>query len=170
MRRMEPGQPPRPRPDYAQLLDRFPGPVVIACDPPTGSKPLPGGEDADGQPWSIRVLYAGPGAEKLLVRTVRSDPDRSPHSVTVGDLGNAMAGFGYQVGADTPRVATSVPIDDVPVAGVRVDLPGCAGVQLDWQGQTVFCVGKPKIIDSLRLRSASNRDFAGFVERLSFPR
>lgn len=62
-----------------------------------------------------------------------------------------------------PRTPVSVLIDGVAVPGVRVDYPDCSGVELDWNGQVVQCVGEAADIDVLSLRTADEADKAEFA-------
>lgn len=54
-----------------------------------------------------------------------------------------------------PRTPVSVPIDGVPLPGLRVDYPDCSGVELAWDGRIVQCVGKAAAIDVLELRGTT---------------
>jgi hypothetical protein len=55
-------------------------------------------------------------------------------------------------------VPTAVVIDGVETAGSRIDVPGCAAIQLAWGEQTVFCAGLADTVDALRLRTATAAD------------
>jgi len=68
---------------------------------------------------------------------------------------------------EMPRSAASVLIDGLAVPGSRVDYPDCSGVELDWDGRTVQCVGPADLIDKLELRSAEEDDLDAFVARTS---
>jgi hypothetical protein len=61
------------------------------------------------------------------------------------------------------RHPVSVPIDGTTVAGLRIDYPDRSGVELDWDGRTVQCVGTNAAIDDLALCTASEEDLASFV-------
>lgn len=56
------------------------------------------------------------------------------------------------------RRAVSILIDGSPFAGFRVDYPDCSGLEVDWNGQTVQCVGEAMVLDVLTLRSAADED------------
>ena len=66
---------------------------------------------------------------------------------------------------EMPRTAASVLINGLAVPGLRVDYPDCSGVELDWDGRTVQCVGPADLIDKLELRSAEEGDLDAFVAR-----
>ena len=68
---------------------------------------------------------------------------------------------------EMPRSAASVLIDGRAVPGSRVDYPDCSGVELDWDGRTIQCVGPADLIDKLELRSAEEEDLDAFVARTS---
>lgn len=167
----QPGEGPIPRhPDYAQLVEQFPGPVAIACAPPEGTMALCGGEDSDGHPWAMQVTYAATGRERLRVRTVRGSIDWPQTIRSVETLGTNLidpaemaAGADVRRFLDSPPAAelpTSVVIDGAPVPATRMDLPNRSGVHVEWQGQHVFCVGEAELIDGLELRTATGPDFA----------
>lgn len=58
-----------------------------------------------------------------------------------------------------PTHAITLEVDGAALAGRRVDIAGCAGVDLRWGDQTVYCVGAPHIVDALKLRPATPDDF-----------
>jgi hypothetical protein len=62
--------------------------------------------------------------------------------------------------AETPTTSVSVTIDGIETPGHRVDIGGRSAVMLTWGDQSVFCAGRPEIIDRLVLRSARPDDFA----------
>ena len=62
--------------------------------------------------------------------------------------------------AQAPTASVSVLIDGLETPGARVDIGGRSAVMLPWEKQTVFCAGRPEIIDSLVLRSTRPEDFA----------
>jgi len=64
-----------------------------------------------------------------------------------------------------PRTPFSVLIDGIAVPGFRVDYPDCSGVELDWNGQIVQCVGEAADIDALALRTADEADYTKFAQR-----
>ena len=164
MRYRMPGDGPVPRfPDFAELVEQFPGPVAIARVPPPGTMALCGGEDSDGHPWALQVTYAIPGRELLCVRTVRGMLDWTPVIRTIEDLRTAMRIFGLPGEPTAPEVPVSLTVDDVPVPGTRIDLSGRSGVHLDWQGQHVYCLGDAQLLDGLELRTATGADFARFT-------
>ena len=66
---------------------------------------------------------------------------------------------------DLPRTPVSVLIDGIAVPGVRVDYPDCSGVEIDWNGQIVQCVGEAADIDVLALRTAGEADYTKFAQR-----
>jgi len=66
---------------------------------------------------------------------------------------------------DLPRTPVSVLIDGVAVAGIRIDYPDCSGVELDWNGQTVQCVGEAADIDVIALRTVGEADYPKFAQR-----
>ncbi|MEY9860065.1 DNA-binding NarL/FixJ family response regulator [Catenulispora sp. GAS73] len=59
-----------------------------------------------------------------------------------------------------PRSPFTLLVDGVGVDAVRVDYPDCSGLELNWDGQTVQCVGDPSDIDMLSLRTAVEADYA----------
>ena len=159
MRFREPGDGPVPQlPDFARRVEEFPGPVAIADVLPPGTMALCGGEESDGHPWALHVTYATESRDVLRVRTVRGSQDWTPVIRTVEDLATAMHAHGT-----APGLATTMTVDGLPVQGTRIDLPGRSGVQLDWQGQRVFCIGDRELIDSLELRTGTGADFAEFM-------
>lgn len=164
MRRLRPGEGPVPRlPDFARKVEEFPGPVAIAEVRPAGTLPLCGGEDSDGHPWALQVTYATTERDVLRVRTARGSLDWTPVIRTIETLSTAM-----RTAVDTdepaaPELATTMKVDGVPVPGTRIDLPGRSGVHLDWQGQNVYCIGDPHLLDDLELRTGTGADFAGFM-------
>ncbi len=62
--------------------------------------------------------------------------------------------------ARTPTTAVSMMIDGIETPGTRVDVGRRSAVMLAWGGQTVFCAGRPEIIETLVLRSARPEDLA----------
>jgi hypothetical protein len=56
------------------------------------------------------------------------------------------------------RTAASILIDGAPYTGFRVDYPDCAGLEVDWNGQTVQCVSIAAVLDTLELRTAAPGD------------
>jgi hypothetical protein len=62
-----------------------------------------------------------------------------------------------------PVASTQVVMDDVEITGTRIEVPGCAAVQLDWGEQTVFCAGEAETLNVLRLRSASPEDLTDLL-------
>lgn len=183
------GMPRRRRLDPAAFIASFPGAVALAHNPPAGSTPAVLFE-SDGQPWAVQVVYAGPGDESLVVRTVRPRGEGALPTTTVEDLGSWIRAFAYGAFGPKPvepdsltewqawqadrmatwqevrdafdrldRTAVSVLIDGAPVAGTRVDVPGCTGVELALGACTVYCVGRAPMIDALELRTGTGRDF-----------
>jgi hypothetical protein len=155
-------------------LRAFPGPIAAASDPFLGAHTLCGGEGEGGRGFAVNVTYVGSDGRHLLVRTKAAplpiDPEYPPPFVTVDTLGNAFAIYrqgrgtlGTQSPVEPPRTPVSVLIDGVAVHGFRVDYPDCAGVELDWNGQTVQCVGEAGDLRELALRTADEADFAAFV-------
>ena len=63
------------------------------------------------------------------------------------------------------RTSAGIVIDGIPFAGFRVDYPDCAGLEVDWNGQTVQCVGLAAVLDVLELRSAATDD----LQRVASP-
>ena len=57
-----------------------------------------------------------------------------------------------------PRTAASVVINGVQVAGFRIDYPDCSGLEVNWNGQTVQCVGTAAQLGALALCSAEDED------------
>jgi hypothetical protein len=94
------GMPRRRRLDPAAFIAAFPGAVAIARNPPVGSTASALFE-SDGQPWAVQVVYAGPGDERLVVRTVRPRGEGALPSMTVEDLGSWVRAFAY--GAFGPK-------------------------------------------------------------------
>lgn len=170
MRYQQPGDGPLPqRPDYAQRVEEFPGPVAIACTQPADTIALCGAEDSDGHPWALEVTYAAPGRDRLQVRTVRGSIDWPQTIRSLETLAANLSVFGLS-GAEAPaeiptdaEVPTSVVIDGAPVPGTRIDLPDRSGVRLEWQGQHVFCIGERQLIDGVELRAATGADFARII-------
>ena len=64
------------------------------------------------------------------------------------------------------RKAVSILIDGSPFAGFRVDYPDCSGLEVDWNGQTVQCVGTTDALDVLTLRSATEEDAEAIASSL----
>jgi hypothetical protein len=56
------------------------------------------------------------------------------------------------------RTAASIVVDGAPVTGFRVDYPDCSGLEVNWNGQTIQCVGTAGTLDALALRSAADED------------
>jgi hypothetical protein len=75
-------------------------------------------------------------------------------------------GSGERSPGEPPRTPVSVLIDGIAVHGFRVDHPDCSGVELDWNGQTVQCVGEAGDIREFTLRTADEADFAAFARGL----
>lgn len=150
-------------PDFARLVEEFPGPVAIADARPAGTMPLCGGEDSDGHPWALQVTYAAAGRDLLRVRTVRGSLDWTPVIRTVENIATAMGVARHGGEPAAPEVATTMTVDGLPVPGTRIDLLGRSGVHLDWRGQHVFCVGDPHLVDALELRTGTGADFAAFT-------
>jgi hypothetical protein len=155
-------------------LRSFPGPIAAACDPFPGAHTLCGGEGEGGRGFAVNVTYVGSDGRHLLVRTKAAplpiDPDYPPPFVTVDTLRNAFGiyhqrhpGLGERSPGEPPRIPVSVLIDGVAVHGFQVHYPGCSGVELDWNGQTVQCVGEAGDVEELSLRTADETDFAAFV-------
>jgi hypothetical protein len=192
------GMPRRRRLDPAAFIAAFPGAVALAYNPPTGSAPGVLFE-SDGQPWAVQVVYAGPGDERLVVRTVRPRGEGALPTTNVEDLGSWVRAFSYGAFGPKPvepdsltewqawqadrmatwqevrtdfdrldRAAVSMLVDGAPVAGSRVDVPGCTGIELDWGASTVYCVGRAPVIDALELRTGTGRDFELITARRSF--
>jgi hypothetical protein len=159
-----PGEGPAPRrPSFEQLVEQFPGPVAIARVPPVDTIALCGGEDSDGHPWALQVTYSGPGQDLLRVRTVRGTLDWTPVIRTVENLQTTMGTYSSVTGRPgAPEIPTSLTVDGVAVAGTRIDLPDRCGVRLPWQGQDVYCVGDPHVIEALELCTGTSADFARF--------
>jgi hypothetical protein len=153
------------RPDYAQLVEEFPGPVAIACASPADAIALCGYEKSDEHPWALQVTYAARERDLLCVRTVRGTVDWAPVIRTVEDLATSMGVFSRsgEAGASAPEIPTIMQIDGAAVAGTRIDLPGRSGVHVEWRDQHVFCIGDPDLIDVLELRTATGADFARFI-------
>jgi hypothetical protein len=61
------------------------------------------------------------------------------------------------------RRAVRIMIDGAPFAGFRVDYPDCSGIEVNWNGQTVQCVGTDTALDALALRSAADTDLRDFA-------
>jgi hypothetical protein len=187
-------RPPRV-PALGEMWDRFPGPVAIPAGQVGGSAPQAGFAANDDDPWSIDLDYSASGEHLLTVRTVRSRDGLDPYGLPVEDLAGAIIDFENRGGATpsprpssqdpeawveqhiaasrlsraevarTPTVATSMRIDGIETPGIRVDVSGRAAVQLAWGPQTVFCAGRPEIVDALTLRSAVPEDFAAAPPR-----
>jgi hypothetical protein len=66
------------------------------------------------------------------------------------------------------RTAVSIVIDGGRFAGFRVDYPDCSGLEVDWNGQTVQCVGAPTVLDVIALCSATKEDLPGMAPPPSF--
>lgn len=168
-----PGDGPIPqRPDYARLVEQFPGPVAIACAPPEGTVPLCGTEESDGHPWAMHVTYASPGRDRLRVRTVRGSIDWPQTIRSVETLAANMIDAAETAGRRGPRgfgeldeqgAPTSIVIDGASVPATRIDRPNRSGVHVEWRGQHVFCVGEAQLIDALELRTATGPDFARII-------
>ncbi len=170
MRYRQPGDGPIPqRPDYAQLVEEFPGPVAIACAPPDGTITLCGSEETDGHPWAMDVTYASPPRDRLRVRTVRGSIDWPQTIRSVETLAGNMIdplemadlrGPQRFDELDEPGTPTSIVIDGTPVPGTRIDRPNRSGIHVEWRGQHVFCVGEAQLVDTVELRTATGPDFA----------
>jgi hypothetical protein len=164
MYRRQPGSGPVPQhPDFARLVEEFPGPVAIATATPAGTMVLCGSEESDGHPWALQVTYAAAEGNLLCVRTVRGSLDWTPVHSRIESLSATMRVHRRAGEPADPEVATTMTVDGATVPGTRIDLPGRSGVQLDWQGQLVFCTGDPGLIDVLELRTGTGADFAAFT-------
>lgn len=148
------------RPDYAQLVEQFPGPVAIACVKPEGTIALCGAEESDGHPWAMHVTYASSGHDRLRVRTVRGSIDwpqtiRSVETLAANMIDAAQMADSHGLRGlgdlDEQGTPTSIVIDGASVPGTRVDRPNRSGVRVEWHGQHVFCVGDAQLIDGLEL-------------------
>jgi len=157
-----------------RMLRSFPGPIAAAREPFPDARPLFGGEGENGRGFAVNVTYVGSDGRHLLVRTKAAplpiDPDSAPPFVTVDTLWNAVGIYrqsrpmpGERSPGEPPRTQVSVLIDGIAVHGSRVDYPDCSGVELDWNGQTVQCVGEAEDVQNLSLRTADETDFAAFV-------
>jgi hypothetical protein len=152
------------------MADEFPGPVVIASTPPPGTIPLCGGEHSDGHPWALQVTYATTAGDVLRVRTVRGTIDWPQTIRSVEELATNLSSPGSH-GRQSERdlsaleTPTTIMIDDSSIPATRINLPSGdrSGVQIDWQDQRVFCIGDPRVIDDLELRSATRGDFERFT-------
>lgn len=171
-----PGEGPLPPPpDFARLVEEFPGPVAIACAAPEGTLALCGGEDSDGHPWALSVTYAVTGRDRLRVRTVRGTIDWPQTIRSVEDLASNMIDptemmnggdvRGFLENPPAPETPTSIVIDGEPVPATRMDLPNRSGIHVQWRGQHVFCTGEAQLLDALELRTATGADFAGFMAK-----
>ena len=157
-------------------LRSFPGPIAAARDPFPDAHTLFGGENENGRGFAVNVTYVSPDGRHVLVRTKAAalpvDPGNPPPFVTIDTLRNALGIYrqglltlGEQSAEEPPQRPVSLPIDGVAVRGFRVDYPDCSAVELEWNGQTVQCVGEAADIEGLSLRTADEADFARFVRR-----
>lgn len=154
-------------------LHAFPGSIAAACAPPPDARTFFGGESENGRGFAVHVTYVGADERRLLVRTKAAplpiDPDNPPPFVTVDTLQNAFGiyrkGRSRPVLGDLPGTPVSVLIDGIAVPGFRIDHPDCSGVELDWNGQIVQCVGEAADIDVLALRTADEADYTKFAQR-----
>lgn len=92
--------PRRRRLEPSSFIAEFPGSVAILRDLPPGWRATALFE-SDGRPWAAQVVYAGPGDERLLVRTVRPRGEGALPSMEVEDLGSWVRAFAY--GAFGPK-------------------------------------------------------------------
>lgn len=171
----------------------FPGQVAVADPAPVGSAVSAELSCWDARPSSVELRYRVAGRLVLLVRTVRR-PDDGPHrGVLVEDLASAVTGFQLgtaartheggpltgERGARPPGAAAraavaeashrevSIELDSVPAQAVRVDVPGCAAVEVPGGSHTILCAGTPPTIDTLRLATRSPEEINSWRDALS---
>jgi hypothetical protein len=63
------GSRPSPRELMLRQFGAFPGHIAVLRNPSSGTRLLAGGENENGHPHSIHVLYVAPDGQRLLVRT-----------------------------------------------------------------------------------------------------
>jgi hypothetical protein len=148
----------------AHKVAGFPGPVAIASTPPADALAVYGGEDMDDRPYAVHVEYRVGRRRVVDVRTVRSSLDWTPAFETIEDLGTMMEEHGRGPGNAIP---TTVTVDGLPVAGMRIDHPNISGLHLEWQGQNVFCIGERSAIDTLELKTGTPDDFTAFAAAIA---
>ena len=164
-----------------ELLDEFPGPVVLAAQPAADWRARWGAESADGLPHQAHVEYrSDAGALVLSLRTVRPEPVPPPvirtvenmttallearraaarpsgsrHRAPTADQSRALFEAAVRDEAAAPERAYVVRIDGLGISGRRKDFPDCSVVEFGWQdGIRVFGVGDAAVIDGLNLRS-----------------
>ena len=161
-----------PEADFA----RFPSPVAVADPAPAGSAVSVHLSSWEEQTVSVELRYRVAGRLVLLVRSACPPNGDSPRGVPVESLASTITNF--QLGtaafgggpltderpparppgaaaraavAEAPHLEVSVRLDLVPARAVRVDVLGCAAVEVPREAHTIFCAGTPAMIDTLRL-------------------
>jgi len=167
------------------VLAQFPGMIAVVQSMVTAATATVTIESTNDQPWAVEVGYHQLDRRLLTVRTVRSAQEVSSYGLPVEDLASAVVNFQLNADggtapvlsgsatepwidrqrdsitatrgqvAATPITAATLTVDDTAVTGTRVDVDGCAAVEIRWHLQTVFCTGRPETFDYLSLTMVS---------------
>jgi len=167
------------------VLAQFPGMIAVVQSMVTAATATVTIESTNDQPWAVEVGYHQLDRRLLTVRTVRSAQGVSSYGLPVEDLASAVVNFQLNADggtapvlsgsatepwidrqrdsitatrgqvAATPITAATLTVDDTAVTGTRVDVDGCAAVEIRWHLQTVFCTGRPETFDYLSLTMVS---------------
>lgn len=167
------------------VLAQFPEMIAVVQSMVTAATATVTIESTNDQPWAVEVGYHQLDRRLLTVRTVRSAQGVSSYGLPVEDLASAVVNFQLNADggtapvlsgsatepwidrqrdsitatrgqvAATPITAATLTVDDTAVTGTRVDVDGCAAVEIRWHLQTVFCTGRPETFDYLSLTMVS---------------
>jgi hypothetical protein len=167
------------------VLAQFPGMIAVVQSMVTAATATVTIESTNDQPWAVEVGYHQLDRRLLTVRTVRSAQGVSSYGLPVEDLASAVVNFQLNADGGTapvlsgsatepwidrqrdsitatrgqvaaiPITAATLTVDDTAVTGTRVDVDGCAAVEIRWHLQTVFCTGRPETFDYLSLTMVS---------------
>lgn len=173
----------------SEALLQFPGPIAIAHEDFSATLAIGWSCHAvEEDTYAVSVTYDEPRLHRLVVKTARP-LSRTRHVPVENPLvqvanyldradviahpekyqsapGRPGPGFRFVQSHNldqppsgiTPTTVT-VPFDDIPVTGSRLDIEDCAVVELPWGEQTVYCTGTPADIDALHLHTATPEDF-----------
>lgn len=167
------------------VLAQFPGMIAVVQSMVTAATATVTIESTNDQPWAVEVGYHQLDRRLLTVRTVRSAQGVSSYGLPVEDLASAVVNFQLNADGGTapvlsgsatepwidrqrdsitatrgqvaaiPITAATLTVDDTAVTGTRVDVDGCAAIEIRWHLQTVFCTGRPETFDYLSLTMVS---------------